>query len=182
MATPGMEQVSGRPGSVPTDGCMWWGSQGWRESQEHQSPWVRAPGRWGSAPLCPGNAPQSRSRWEASGSPHLAVIHAGCAGAFTAHGCQTQRGVLEVLGFRTCACLLRGKPRLRTASATASPPPWQTWPPALSLEGVGLRLGTPLACRPGDSPASCAVWPVTRARPLLQDQAGPAPLLPSARP
>ena len=43
-----------------------------------------APGRWGSAPLCPGNAPQSRSRWEASGSPHLAVIHAGCARAFTA--------------------------------------------------------------------------------------------------
>lgn len=42
---------------------MWWGPQGRLESQEHQNPGIGAPGRWGSAPLCPGNAPQSRSRW-----------------------------------------------------------------------------------------------------------------------
>lgn len=162
---------------------MWWGPQGrW----SHQSPGVGAPGRWGSASLFPGNAPpQSRSRWEASGSPRLAVIHAGCAGAFTAEQRPAPRGAGRSgeasgsPGLLDCSCLLRGEPGPRTALAGAPPPPLgRRGPAALCLEGVGLGAPSPCAVLGLSAkwlPASCAVWPGIGARSLRPVLCGWAP-------
>ena len=83
---------------------------------------IRAPG-WGlpeDGEVLPSSQetppPQSRSRWEASGSPRLAVIHAGCAGAFTAEQRPAPRGAGRSgeasgsPGLLDCSCLLRGSP------------------------------------------------------------------------
>lgn len=140
---------------------------------------VGAPGRWGSASSAQETHPQSRSRWEASGSPHLAVIHAGCARAFTAEQRPAPTGARrsgESSGSAGLLDLLLPSERETEAVDSLShglpTSLGRCGPATLYLEGVGQGRWLP---------ASCAVWPVTRARPLLQDQAGPAPPLPSAR-
>ena len=96
--------------------------------------------------------PENRSRWEASGSPHLAVIHTGCAGAVTAEQHPAPRGA-------RCSGEASGGPGLlnsllpseRGAEAEDSlsrglPAALGRRGPPACLEGVGLRLGTALPC------------------------------------
>ena len=152
--TPGPGAVSGRPGLVLTGGCIWWGPQGrW----PHQSPpggGSRKMGKCFPLPRKRTPPPESRSRWEASGSPHLAVIHAGCAGAFTAEQRPAPRGAGRSgeasgsPGLLDCSCLLRGKLGPRTALAGAPPPPsvWKEW------DSERPRPAPRSACWPGGSP------------------------------